>query len=94
MTTRSHAEAGARDISKPRRKEKTAREKLAAKKQIKKVVMEKPFGGIRAGETMLVATPQMVDAYIREIPHGSHRTIPEMRAELARQIPGFSFNVD
>lgn len=62
---------------------KTAREKLAAKKQIKRVVMEKPFGGIKAGETMLVATPQMVDAYIREIPHGAHRTIPEMRAELA-----------
>ena len=62
---------------------KTARENLATKKQIKKVVMEKPFGGINAGETMLVATPQMVDAYIREIPFGAYRTIPEMRDELA-----------
>lgn len=62
---------------------KSAREKLAAKKQIKKVVLEKPFGGVKAGETMFVATPLLVDAYIRDIPHGASRTIPEMRDELA-----------
>ncbi|MEL6726799.1 MAG: hypothetical protein AAFP81_10445 [Pseudomonadota bacterium] len=61
----------------------SAREKLAAKKQIKKVVLEKQFGGIKAGETMFVATPSVVDAYIREIPHGASQTIPEMRDALA-----------
>ncbi|MCR9268369.1 MAG: hypothetical protein NXH72_00130 [Hyphomonadaceae bacterium] len=62
---------------------KTAREKLAAKKQIKKVVLEKSWGGIKAGDTMLVATPLMVDAYVRDIPHGETKTIPDMRHDLA-----------
>lgn len=64
---------------------KTAREKLAAKKELKKVVMDKAWAGIQPGQTMLVATPLMVDAYIREIPHGATRTIPEMRNALAAQ---------
>lgn len=62
---------------------KTAREKLAVKKDIKKVLMEKGFGGIKPGETMLVATPQMVDAYIRKIPHGEARSLLELRDDLA-----------
>ena len=62
---------------------KTAREKLAAEKQPKKVVMDKSWGGMQPGQTMLVATPLMVDAYIRDIPHGDTKTIPEMRNELA-----------
>ena len=64
---------------------KTAREKLAAKKDLKKVVMDKSWGGMQPGDTMLVATPLMVDSYIREIPHGHTKTIPEMRADLAAQ---------
>lgn len=64
---------------------KTAREKLAAKKEIKKVVMDKSWGGMQPGDTMLVATPLMVDAYIREIPHGETKTIPDMRADLAKR---------
>ena len=64
---------------------KTAREKLATKKEIKKVVMDKAWGGIPVGGTMLVATPLMVDAYIREIPHGETKTIPDMRNELAAE---------
>jgi hypothetical protein len=63
---------------------KTAREKLAVKKQIKKVVMEKSWAGIKPGQTMLVATPSMVDAYIRSIPHGATQSIQEMRDALAR----------
>ena len=62
---------------------KTAREKLAQKKDIKKVLMDKAFGGIKPGEMMLVATPQMVDTYIRQIPFGQSRTLPELRADLA-----------
>lgn len=64
---------------------KTAREKLAAKKQIKKVKMDKAWGGMKPGDTMLVATPLMVDAYIRAIPHGATKTIPEMRNDLAAE---------
>ena len=61
----------------------TAREKLARKKSIKKVVMDKAWAGMQPGQTMLVATPLIVDAYIRDIPHGETRTIPDMRDELA-----------
>ncbi|MEM7329839.1 MAG: hypothetical protein AAF437_13935 [Pseudomonadota bacterium] len=63
----------------------TAREKLARDKSIKKVVMDKAWAGMRPGQMMLVATPLMVDAYIREIPHGETKTIPEMRDDLATQ---------
>lgn len=61
----------------------TAKEKLARKKEIKKVVMDKAYGGISVGETMLVATPQIVDSYIRNIPYGESRTIPRLRDDLA-----------
>ncbi|WP_051279939.1 hypothetical protein [Hellea balneolensis] len=61
----------------------TAKEKLHRKKEIKTVVMDKAYGGIAVGETMLVATPLIVDSYIRKIPYGETRTIPDMRAELA-----------
>ncbi len=62
---------------------KTAREKLAVKKEIKKVVMDKAWAGMQPGETMLVATPLIVDQYIRGIPHGETRSIPDMRSDLA-----------
>ena len=61
----------------------TAREKLARDKSIKKVVMDKAWAGMQPGQTMLVATPLMVDAYIRDIPHGETKTIPDMRDDLA-----------
>lgn len=62
---------------------KTAREKLAVEKQIKKVTLDKAWGGMPAGKEMLVATPLMVDAYIRDIPHGETKTIPDLRDALA-----------
>ncbi|MEM7280296.1 MAG: hypothetical protein AAF438_01505 [Pseudomonadota bacterium] len=64
---------------------KTATEKMRDKKQSKKVVLDKDFAGIRAGQKMLVGTPQMMDAYIRDIPYGETRTIHRLRNELARQ---------
>lgn len=64
---------------------KSAREKLAAEKTHKKVTMDKAWAGMQPGQTMLVATPMMVDAYIRSLPVGASRTLPELRAELARR---------
>lgn len=61
----------------------TAKEKLARKKEIKIIVMDKAYGGIAVGERMLVATPQIVDNYIRTIPSGETRSIPELRSALA-----------
>ena len=63
----------------------TATEKLCRKKTEKKVRLESDFAGIRAGQMMFVATPLIVDAYIRAIPEGEHRTVPGMRNELARR---------
>lgn len=62
---------------------KSATEKLNSAKQPKWVVLEKNFAGIKAGERMFVATPQIVDDYIREIPRGETRDVKEMRADLA-----------
>lgn len=70
-------------VSKVAKVKLTAKEKLARKKEIKIVVMDKAYGGIAIGEKMLVATPQIVDNYIRRIPLGETRTIPEMRNDLA-----------
>ena len=63
----------------------TATQKLCRKKTEKKVRLEADFAGIKAGQMMFVATPMIVDAYIRAIPEGQHRTVPGMRNELARR---------
>lgn len=64
---------------------KSATARLQAKKDKKIVVLDKDFAGIKAGQTMLVGTPQMVDAYIRKIPSGQTRTMQRLRNELARR---------
>lgn len=63
---------------------KTAREHLNADKREKLVVLEKDFAGVKAGSTLFVATPRIVDDYIRGIPKGESRSIVRMRNELAR----------
>ena len=62
---------------------KTALEKLRQKKAAKKVVLDKDFAGIKAGEKMLVGTPRMVADYMHNIAPGDSRSIPELRSELA-----------
>ncbi len=63
----------------------TSKERLARKKETKKVVLDYDFAGLKKGQTMFVATPQIVDAYIRKIPYGQTRTIQAMRNSLARR---------
>ena len=43
------------------------------------------FADIRAGETMLIATPAVVDDYIRQIPRGRQTTLQQMRKDLAAE---------
>ncbi len=64
---------------------KTALEKLAQKKDRKIVVLDHEFAGIKAGQKMFVATPQIVDRYIRAIPYGETRSVVRLRNELARR---------
>ena len=64
---------------------RTAREKLCRKTTEKIKVLETDFAGIPAGSRMLVATPMIVDAFIRDIPPGQHFSVPAMRNILARR---------
>lgn len=64
---------------------KTAKQHLLANKQPKKVLMDKDFAGIKAGQMMLVATPQLVNQYIQSIPYGQSKTVVQLRKELAEQ---------
>ncbi len=62
---------------------KSAREKLAVKKEKKKVVMDKAVWGMQPGESLIVLTPQIVDDYIKNIPYGHTKSIDDMKAEMA-----------
>lgn len=45
----------------------------------------KKFADIPVGASMLVATPEIVDAYIRNIPPGTATTLRQMRSDLAAE---------
>ena len=64
---------------------KSATERLREKKEPKKILMDKDFAGIKAGQLMLVGTPQIVDRYIRKVPPGETRSLVRVRNELARR---------
>ncbi|MEC7779881.1 MAG: hypothetical protein VX452_02485 [Pseudomonadota bacterium] len=62
---------------------RTAIERLNKAKSPKVVILEKDFAGIRAGSSMFVATPKIVDEFINKMPYGRFITMPELRADLA-----------
>ena len=62
---------------------KSAAERLRESKPEKRVVLDKDFAGVKAGLTLFVANPKVVDQYIRDIPTGQSRTIVQMRRTLA-----------
>ncbi len=47
--------------------------------------IEKPFAGRKAGEKMLIATPRLVESYIRAIPEGQSVDVKTLRDDLARE---------
>ena len=47
-------------------------------------MLDKDFAGVKAGLTLFVANPKIVDQYIRDIPTGQSRTIVQMRRALAQ----------
>ena len=63
---------------------KTAAERLKDSKPEKRVVLDKDFAGVKAGQTLYVANPKIVDQYVRAIPAGQTRSIVQMREDLAR----------
>ena len=64
-------------------KRKTWVEKLNpdAVPEVKRILSD--FADIKAGETMLIATPLIVNDYIRQIPKGHESSLAQMRKDLA-----------
>ena len=64
---------------------KTWQQKLDIDQQPQVKKSDKDFAGIRNGQLMLIPTPRMVDAYIRQIPRGKQVDIQTMRRDLAAE---------
>lgn len=58
--------------------------RLQSHKPPKRVRLDQDFAGIKAGSPLFVGTPPIIDAYLRQVPHGETRTIERMRRDLAR----------
>ncbi len=46
-------------------------------------VLDKRFGDVPAGASMFIATPEIVDKYIRNLPYGVAGSLQQMRKDLA-----------
>lgn len=66
-------------------KRKTWQEKMLNGREPVVEHIDKDFADIPAGATMLIATPQIVDAYIKHIPKGHSTTLQQMRKDLAAE---------
>ena len=58
-------------------------EKLQQPKEAKVVVLEKPWGGMAAGDSMYISTPQEVDSVVRQLPPGKLTPVADFRLLLA-----------
>ena len=67
-------------------KRKTWQEKLHNNHPDKVEVVDKQFADIPAGASMYIATPEIVDTYIRNIPKGTHTSLQKMRKDLAAEL--------
>lgn len=61
-------------------------EKRNTEKEPEVKKLDKAFADIEAGEKMLIATPGIIDAYIRQIPKGTETTLVQMRKDLAAEF--------
>ena len=66
-------------------KRKGWHEKLHIERQPQIEKSDKDFAGIKAGQMMLIPTPMLVDAYIRQIPKGTQVDIATLRKDLASE---------
>jgi hypothetical protein len=66
-------------------KRKTWQQKLHNGHPDKVVTVDKKFVDVPAGASMYIATPEIVDAYIRNIPKGVHTSLQQMRKDLAAE---------
>ena len=64
-------------------KRKTWQEKMHNGIPPKVEITTKKFADVPDGATMFIGTPELVDAYIRNIPKGVHTSLQQMRKDLA-----------
>jgi hypothetical protein len=62
---------------------KSWNEKLQQCKAPKVVILEKPWGGMAAGDSMYISSPLELDAAIRLLPPGEVMSIADLRNQLA-----------
>ena len=66
-------------------KAKTWAEKLNIDREPVVEKVKKDFAGVKAGQMMLIPTPKIVDAYIRQIPRGKQVDVSTIRKDLASE---------
>jgi hypothetical protein len=66
-------------------KKKTWLDKLNDNKQPQVKRLEKDIAGMSAGSKMLIATPLLLDSYIRKIRYGKHVDTKTLRNDLAHE---------
>lgn len=66
-------------------KRKSWAEKMNPNAQHKVEKADKTFAGIPEGSQMLIATPIIVDEYVKSIPEGSEGSLQQMRKDLAAE---------
>jgi len=66
-------------------KKKSWIDKLNDQKEHQIKPLEKDFWGYHKGDIMLIATPQIVDNYVKNIPKGHFTTAEVMRKDLAAE---------
>lgn len=54
-----------------------------AKHQVK--ILDKKFADMPANSSMLIATPKIIDQFVRKIPKGKSKTLKQMRESLAKK---------
>lgn len=67
-------------------KGKTWSEKINSDKPHEVKKNEKGFADIPPGSSMLIATPKIIDEYVKQIPKGAQVSLQTMRKDLATQF--------
>lgn len=66
-------------------KKKTWSQKMRSDMKHEVKTNDKDFADIPAGSSFLIATPAIVNEYVRNIPEGKHVSIKQMREDLAAE---------
>jgi len=65
---------------------KTWKQKLQNSKPHQIKILHKSMTGMKEGQKMLIASPAIIDEYIRHIPDGTSVDTREMRIAIAKQL--------